>query len=123
MSIDADLRPIAAGSSVALVPVHSHPFWDWLPRVYDFCMVAAVRQIIKVEANGRIEILAPELRAGTMAEVIVLLPSVTQVSEPRDRVAALSNLRKSIGLSAAAADEWVRNIRDERDTWKPASGN
>jgi hypothetical protein len=82
-------------------------------------MVAAVRQMVKVEANGRIEILAPELRAGTLAEVIVLLPSEVSTDTPGDRIAALSRLRKSIGLSIQGADDWVRDVRGERDAWNP----
>ncbi|MCY3023327.1 MAG: hypothetical protein NTW87_30480 [Planctomycetota bacterium] len=36
-------------------------------------MVTALRQVVTIQPGGRIEITAPELRAGTKAEVIVLL--------------------------------------------------
>ena len=82
-------------------------------------MVAAVRQLVKVQSNGRIEIIAPELRAGTLTEVIVLLPPETTVATPAERVAALARLRDNIGLTAEAADRWAGEVRAERDAWNP----
>lgn len=80
-------------------------------------MVAAVRQIVKVESDGRLEIIAPELRAGTVTEVIVLLPSDPTFATPAERVAALARLRDSIGMTAEAADDWAHEVRAERDVW------
>jgi len=82
-------------------------------------MVAAVRQIVKVQSNGRIEIIAPELRAGTVTEVIVLLPPETAVLTPAERVASLAGLRESIGLTPKAADDWAEEVRAERGAWNP----
>jgi putative heme iron utilization protein len=82
-------------------------------------MVAAVRQIVKVQSNGRIEIIAPELRAGTVTEVIVLLPQEPMLATPAERVAALARLRDSIGLTTKAADDWVAEVRAERNAWNP----
>jgi predicted nucleic acid-binding protein len=82
-------------------------------------MVAAVRQIVTVQSDGRIEIIAPELRAGTVTEVIVLLPPESTMATPAERVAALARLRESIGLTAQAADVWVKEVRAERDAWSP----
>jgi len=82
-------------------------------------MVAAVRQIVKVLSDGRLEIVAPELRAGAVTEVIVLLPPDPAVSTPAERVAALARLRDSIGLTAEAADDWAQEVRAERDAWNP----
>jgi hypothetical protein len=86
---------------------------------YDNFMVPAVRQIVKVQSDGRIEIIAPELRAGTVTEVIVLLPTEPSVATPVERVAALARLRDSIGLTAQAADNWVGELRAERNAWNP----
>jgi hypothetical protein len=82
-------------------------------------MVGAVRQIVKVQSNGRLEIIAPELRAGTVTEVIVLLPPDPSVAMPAERVAALARLRESIGLTTEAADAWTTEVRAERDAWNP----
>ena len=82
-------------------------------------MVAAVRQIVKVQSDGRIEIIAPELRAGTVTEVIVLLPQEPTMATPAERVAALARLSDSIGLTAKAADNWTGEVRAERDAWNP----
>jgi hypothetical protein len=82
-------------------------------------MVTAVRQMVKVQSNGRIEILAPEFRAGTVMEVIVLLPGEAATSNAADRLAALSQLRESIGLSAQAAEKWMDEVRNEREAWNP----
>jgi hypothetical protein len=84
-------------------------------------MVAAVRQIVKVQSDGRIEIIAPELRAGTITEVIVLLPPEPSMATPAERVAALARLRDSIGLTATDADNWVGEIRAERNAWNPST--
>lgn len=82
-------------------------------------MVIAVRQIVRVQSDGRMEIIAPELRAGTVTEVIVLLPSESPPATPAERLAALARLRDSIGLTTKAADHWVGEIRAERDAWNP----
>ncbi|MGA2233614.1 MAG: hypothetical protein ABSH22_22125 [Tepidisphaeraceae bacterium] len=82
-------------------------------------MVAAVRQIVTVKSDGRIEITAPELRAGTVTEVIVLLPADAISPTPVERVAALARLRESIGLTDVAADDWAGKLRAERDAWNP----
>jgi ABC-type cobalamin transport system ATPase subunit len=86
-------------------------------------MVAAVRQMVKVQSNGRIEILAPEFRAGTVMEVIVLLPGEAATSNAADRLAAMRRLRESIGLSAQSAEKWMDDVRNERDTWNPPAAS
>jgi hypothetical protein len=68
------------------------------------------------------EIIAPELRAGTVTEVIVLLPSESTPATPAERIAALARLRNSIGLTTKDADNWVGEIRAERDAWNPPAG-
>jgi hypothetical protein len=70
-------------------------------------MVAAVRQIVKVQVDGRLEITAPEFRAGSITEVIVFFPNQQPPAMMVDRVAALRQLRDSLALSPEAADKWV----------------
>jgi hypothetical protein len=84
-------------------------------------MVAAVRQTVTVESNGRIEILAPEFRAGTVTEVIVLFPQ-QNIPSPPDKVEALRQLRESIGLTSKLAEDWVSEVRDERHAWNEQAG-
>ena len=86
-------------------------------------MVAAVRQIVKVQAEGRLEIISPELRLGAITEVIVLMPEEREpvAKSAADRVAALANLQRSFGLTTDAADDWIRQVRLERDAWDPSA--
>ena len=39
-------------------------------------------------------------------------------AEAYDRLAALDRLQKSLGLTAEAADAWVKEVRAERRAWK-----
>jgi hypothetical protein len=68
------------------------------------------------------EIIAPELRAGTLTEVIVLLPSEPTPATSAERMAVLAQLRDSLGLTTQAADKWVGEVRAERDAWDPPVG-
>jgi hypothetical protein len=82
-------------------------------------MVAAVKQLVTVEEDGRLELHSPELRRGTIAEVIVLIPE----EGPRtceQSLAALESLQHSMALTPSAADEWINQVRAERDAWRPA---
>lgn len=36
-----------------------------------------------------------------------------------DKLAALDRAQKSLGLTAAAAEAWIKEIRAERRAWKP----
>jgi hypothetical protein len=73
-------------------------------------MVAAIRQTIKVEQEGRIEIRSSELHSGTTAEVIVLVNS----ANGRSPLSILDDLQRSFGLSAASAEVWAQEVRTER---------
>jgi hypothetical protein len=86
---------------------------------YNPVMMTAVRQIVKVQTDGRIEILAPELRAGSEAEVIMLLPGETASQTPAERVAVLRALRKDLALTPEAAEKWKKQVRLEREAWDP----
>ena len=83
-------------------------------------MVGAIRQILTVNAEGTLEIRAPELRAGEQAEVIVLInrrgdvpasaPSLTPLE-------ALKRLQDSLKLTPQAARKWVEEAQAERKAW------
>ena len=72
-------------------------------------MVAAIRQTVKVEHDGRIEIRSPQLQTGATAEVIVLLES----RQARSPLALLDDLQRIMGLDHASAQA-RRQSRDER---------
>ena len=81
-------------------------------------MVAAIRQTLTVQADGRIETRSPQLRPGATAEVIVLvesLPSSALVPPtPAQSLAALEQLQRSLGLDRSRAEAWVRQVAEER---------
>jgi len=110
---------ICEGGIEGLFNTHPRDYRAGSGLGYDTFMVAAVRQTVKVLSDGRIEIIAPEFRAGTVTEVIVLLPPELTPASPAERVAALARLRESIGLTTKAADNWVGEVRAERDAWNP----
>ena len=84
-------------------------------------MMTAVRQIVKVQTDGRIEILAPELQAGSEAEVIMLLPEYRTPQTPAERVAALNALRNELALTPEEAEKWKKEVRSQREAWHPVS--
>lgn len=73
-------------------------------------MVAAIRQTVKVEHDGRIEIRSPQLQTGATAEVIVLLES----RQSRSPLVLLDDLQRSMGLDHATAQAWAHRSREER---------
>ena len=89
--------------------------------VYNDDMMTAVRQIVKVQTDGRIEILAPELQAGSEAEVIMLLPEYRTPQTPAERVAALNALRNELALTPEEAEKWKKEVRSQREAWHPVS--
>ncbi len=76
-------------------------------------MVAAIKQIVTVQAGGRIEIRSSQLEAGTQAEVIVLVDE-TQLEPASQRVEVLDALQKSMQLDVKSAKKWVANAKAER---------
>ena len=75
-------------------------------------MSSLVRQRVRVETNGLIQIRVPELKDGTLADVIV-------IGLPAD--GAESGLVKFIGLGKgcyASVEEVDSFIRKERDSWE-----
>jgi hypothetical protein len=72
-------------------------------------MVAAIRQLVTEGSDGRIEIRAPELRAGAQAEVIVLMQDTSSAG-----VVALDLLQNAMKLDAAGAARWTEQVKAER---------
>ena len=76
-------------------------------------MVRAIREIVTVGPDGKIELKASDLPQGARAEVIVLVES-DQVQRPVSPLEAFEALQRSLGLTAEAAEEWVRQAAEER---------
>jgi hypothetical protein len=76
-------------------------------------MVRAIREIVTVGPDGKIELHAPELRQGSRAEVIVLTEP-DQEQTPVSPLEAFEALQRSLGLTPEAAEEWIRQAADER---------
>jgi hypothetical protein len=79
-------------------------------------MVAAIRQTVTVQRGGVVHFASPELREGAEAEVIVLLSAPVA---PAQRLAAFQALQRSLALTPAAADQWVRAAAAERRAFGP----
>lgn len=78
-------------------------------------MNAAIRKTVTVQPGGVVHFASPELREGTEAEVIVLMPIS---SEPAGRLAAFEALQQSLALTPAAAENWIREAADERKAFR-----
>jgi hypothetical protein len=74
-------------------------------------MTTAVRQAVTVQQGGIVHFASPELREGTEAEVIVLVPVSP---EPSRRLAAFQSLQQSLALTPAVAEKWTREAAAER---------
>lgn len=87
-------------------------------------MTTAVRQTVTVQADGRLEVIAPELREGTVTDVIVLLPTdapagaVVPPLTPEERVAEWDRLRAEVNITAEQAEQWIKEIQAEREAWR-----
>ena len=76
-------------------------------------MVAAIRQTVTVREDGKVEVLAPELRSGDVTEVIVLMPSSRERSASTP-LEALARLQKAMKLDQQSAERWVQEVNEER---------
>jgi hypothetical protein len=76
-------------------------------------MVRAIREIVTVGPDGRIELQASELPQGSRAEVIVLIESDPAKPAP-DALEAFDALQRSLAMTPEAAEEWVRRAAEER---------
>lgn len=78
-------------------------------------MIRAIRQSVVVQPGGRIEVTAPELKAGTQAEVIVLEQGPARADEgPLVPLASLVGSCKGMFATPEEADEFLQR---ERDAW------
>jgi hypothetical protein len=80
-------------------------------------MVAAIKQTVTVGPGGVVQVTSPELQPGTRAEVIVLVQSVDQKSEPSADEAPLTSFIGSGKGSFSSIEEADAFIRNERDAW------
>jgi hypothetical protein len=80
-------------------------------------MVAAIKEIVIVGADGQIELRATQLPPGSRAEVTVV-PLIGSASAP---LKALDALQISLGLNRDAAAQWAGRVRDERQSFPRGS--
>jgi hypothetical protein len=73
-------------------------------------MVQAIRQRVTVQSGGRIEIIAPQLKAGSQADVIIL----GQRPARNRRLAELIGQATGAFASPHDVDAF---LRQERDAW------
>jgi hypothetical protein len=76
-------------------------------------MVAPIRQTVTVREDGRVEIVAPELRSGDVAEVIVMVrdhPTAGTASP----LQVLDQLQKQVRLDRGVAEQWIDQVNEER---------
>jgi hypothetical protein len=78
-------------------------------------MVQALRQTVTIRNAGHLEITSPELRAGAVAEVIVLV----EPAPSSDPLAALDELQRSVNLTPQKVEEWISEVRAERTASGP----
>ncbi len=85
-------------------------------------MVTAVRQTVTVQAGGRLELIAPDLAPGTIADVIVLVPEERAPTLTATAwLAELQRFQEAAALTPEAAEAWARDLRLEREAW-PLNG-
>lgn len=78
-------------------------------------MVAAIKQTVVVGPEGRIEFRAPDVPAGTTAEVILLVPVAAAPRPPApSQTEALDALQASLKLDPQAAEAWTQQVRADR---------
>lgn len=80
-------------------------------------MVAAIRQTVTVQPDGRIEIRSPELRPGAQADVIVLVDDGRGLAGSLSQLDALKQLQAQQKLTPESARLWVEQSRAERQAW------
>jgi len=79
-------------------------------------MMRAYRQKAVVQEGGKIELCSPELRPGTVAEVIILEPASADADQPAApaRLSDLIGSCKGMFSSPREADAF---LQQERDSW------
>ncbi|HOE12165.1 MAG TPA: hypothetical protein PLQ35_02195 [bacterium] len=86
-------------------------------------MIQAIKETVRIQPGGVIEIRRPQLPEGALAEVIVMLESDTPI---RDAVSSVPRLTdffgacKGLFASATEADGFIRELREEWERpWYP----
>ena len=87
------------------------------PAVYDAGMVAAIKQIVVVGADGSIELRATQLAPGSRAEITVS-PLDAGGSAP---LQILDALQASLALDRNAAAQWASRSSEERQSFPRTS--
>jgi hypothetical protein len=80
---------------------------------YDEGMVAPIKEIVVVGAEGQIELRATQLPPGSRAEATV----VPLGSAGRAPLSVLDALQASLALDRKAAVKWAAGVRDERHSF------
>ncbi|MBN1167829.1 MAG: hypothetical protein JXA44_11970 [Methanospirillaceae archaeon] len=75
-------------------------------------MIHAVRQRVMIGQDGTIQIYVPELKAGTIADVIILEASD---QTPKKTLTGFIGKGKGCFKTAGEVDTFIRN---ERNTWE-----
>jgi len=77
--------------------------------------MTSLRQIVRVMAGHRVEIVAPQLEEGELVEVIVLPRSVL-ARAGKSTVAFLDSLPEG-PRAFPTWDSYERHLRDEKESW------
>lgn len=80
-------------------------------------MVAAIKQTVRVQAGGPVEVRSPDLPEGARAEVIILLQDEAGAppSTPPPTWAEIIGSGRGAFASVEEIDAYVRGLRDEWD--------
>jgi hypothetical protein len=72
-------------------------------------MTRAMRRIVRVKAGGVIEVRAPELAPGTVAEIIVLIetPGVQNTADRAQELATLLKNTQTVPQARAVSEEEI----------------
>ncbi len=84
-------------------------------------MVTTIKQLVRVEAGGRVAFQSLQLHEGEAAEVIVTVERPDDAS-PSERLKALNELRRAVDLTPETAKLWIDAARAERAAWRNPVG-
>jgi uncharacterized delta-60 repeat protein len=90
---------------------------------YDASTIIAVQQALMIKPEGHLAIDVPELRAGSVTQVIVPVPDeprATAANEPT--TAELHKLRAGLNRAEEQAAKWIEDVRLERLAWRLPGG-
>jgi hypothetical protein len=75
-------------------------------------MVAPIRQTVTIREDGKVEIVAPELRRGDIAEVTVMVGSSDPAAPANSRIEALNRLQTHLRLDRQTAQQWIDSVNE-----------